>query len=201
MALNQAKLQADILKVCLDMNDIKDNSGNCFMAEGFARAIADYISQGQTSTQDAGVAPGGIYAGAGVGTMVIAESDLADALVATFEAGFGNDDLAEHIAGDTDAILSADDTVSETSTGIVTTPSGVTSPFAGPAVGSFTGDKKGITTILKACFSAMNRLSEGGNEKFALDFATAIHLYMTSGAINVELQVPFMAGTGSGVIA
>jgi hypothetical protein len=200
MALNPAKLQAGILKVCLDMNGIKDDSGNHFMAEGFAKAIVDYIAGGQTSTQDSGAAPAGIYTGAGVGAMAIAETDLADAFASTFEAVFENDALAEHIAGDIDDILSADDIVSETSTGTVTTPSGVTSPFAGPAVGSFSGNKNGITTILKACFSAMNRMSEGGNEKFALDFATAIHLYMTSGSINVELQAPF-AGTGSGVIA
>jgi hypothetical protein len=201
MALNPAKLQADILKVCLDMNNIEDDSGNRFMAEGFAKAIFDYIAGGQTSTADSGAAPAGSYSGAGVGTMAISESNLADALEATFADGYGNNELADKIAADGDDASSAADTVTETSTGTVTTPSGATSPFSGPAKGDFTGNKAVISTALKACFAAMNSMPEGGNEKFAQDFAVAVHAYMTGGLISVELKPPFVSGSGSGGIA
>jgi hypothetical protein len=201
MALNQPKLQADILKVCLDMNDKKDDSGNRFMAEGFAKAIFDYIAGGQTSTTDSGAAPAGSYSGAGVGAMAISEADLADAFEATFVAGYDNNDLADKIAKNDDDASSAEDTVTETSTGTVATPSGVSSPFSGPAIGEFIGSKDIISTALKACFSAMNSMSAGGNEKFAQDFAASVHAYMTGGAISVELKTPFVSGSGSGGIA
>jgi hypothetical protein len=201
MALNLAKLQTDILKVCLDMNNIKDDSGNRFMAEGFAKAIFDYISGGQTSTTDSGSAPAGSYSGTGIGTMAISEAGLADAFEATFVAGYANNELADKIAEDDDNASSADDTVTETSTGTVTTPSGATSSFSGPAKGDFAGSKSIISTALKACFASMDSISEGGNEKFAQEFAAAIHAYMTGGSISVELKAPFISGSGSGGIA
>jgi hypothetical protein len=200
MALNPAKLQADILKVCLDMNDIKDDSGNRFMAEGFAKAIFNYISGGQTSTTDSGAAPSGSYSGAGVGTMAISEAGLADDFEATLAAGYENNELADKIAENDDDASSAEDTVTETSTGTVTTPSGATSPFSGPAKGDFTGSKDIISTALKSCFASMNSMSDGGNEKFAQDFAAAIHAYMTGGSISVELKPPFTSGSGTGKI-
>jgi hypothetical protein len=201
MALNQSKLQADILKVCLDMNDIKDDTGNRFMAEGFAKAIFDYIAGGQTSTTDTGAAPAGSYSGAGVDAMAISEADLADAFEATFVAGYDNNDLADKIAENDDDASSAEDTATETSTGTVTTPAGVSSSFSLPATGEFTGSKDIISTTLKACFSAMNSMSAGGNEKFAQDFAAAVHAYMRGGSISVKLKAPFVSGSGSGGIA
>jgi hypothetical protein len=199
MALNPAKLEADILKVCLGMNDIEDDSGNRFMAEGFAKALFDYIAGGQTSTADSGAAPAGSYSGAGA--MAISESGLADAFEAAFAAGYGNDELADKIAADGDDALSAADTVTEASAGTVTTPSGATSPFSGPAKGDFTGNKAVISTALKACFASMNSMTEGGNGKFAQDFAAGFHAYMTGGSASVELRPPFVSGSGSGGIA
>jgi hypothetical protein len=133
--------------------------------------------------------------------MAISEAGLAAAFEATFVAGYANNDLADKIAKDDDDASSADDTVTETSMGIVTTPSGATSSFSGPARGNFAGNKAIISTALKACFESMNSMSEGGNEKFAQDFADAIHSYMSSGSISVELKEPFISGSGSGGIA
>ncbi|MDR0375246.1 MAG: hypothetical protein LBH85_05925 [Treponema sp.] len=81
-----------------------------------------------------------------------------------------------------------------------TTPAGVSSPFAGTGKGKFTGNKAAIETTLKACFSAMNAMSEGGDDYFAARLAAAVGAYLKAGSVSVTLQSP-LAGTGAGAIA
>jgi hypothetical protein len=134
--------------------------------------------------------------------MTINADTLKNDLQTTFEAKYSNDDLAAHMATDIDNACKADNTVSTTSTGTVTTPSGATSPFSGPAQGKFTGSKSTIESKLKTCFSAMNDMSSGGNDYYAAQFASAIDSYLKAGTISVTLKVPpFASGSGSGKIA
>jgi hypothetical protein len=200
MALVVGTLQADLLSIFLSMNDKKEG-GDEYQAEKMSEAIKKFILAGQTSTSDSGVAPAGNYKGAGVGVMTIDDSQLKDDLLATFEAKYGDDDLADHMAADIDTACAADDTVEETSTGTVTTGSGATSPFFGPAVGKFAGTKTLISLPLKACFKSMTGMMEGGNQYYAARLATAIDAYMKAGTISVELKPPFISGSGSGKIA
>jgi hypothetical protein len=200
MALPVATLQADLLSSFLAMNTI-DEGGNEYHAEKMAAAIKKYILAGQTSTTDSGAAPAGPYAGSGVGVMTIDDSQLKDDLFATFEAGYSDDDLADHMATDIDAACKTDNTVAETSTGKVTTGSGATVDFSGPAIGKFSGTKSLISTPLKACFQSMIGMLEGGNQLYAAQLAAAIDAYMKAGTITVQLKSPFSSGSGSGKIA
>jgi hypothetical protein len=200
MALVVAALQDDFLTAFLAMNTIEDG-GNEYKAEKVAQAIKDYIHNGQTSTSDSGAAPAGSYAGSGIGVMTIDDSRLKDDLLATFEAAYGDDELAEHIAADIDNACKADDTVKETSTGKVTTGSGAQVDFSGPAAGKFSGDKSLISTPLKACFRSMTGMLAGGNQYYAERFAAAMDAYMKAGTITVQLKPPFSSGSGSGTIA
>lgn len=200
MALVVATLQADLLTSFLAMNDIVEG-GNEYHAEKMAKAIKKYILAGQTSTSDSGAAPAGSYAGAGIGVMTIDDGQLKADLQATFEAAYGDDELAEHMATDIDNACKVGDTVAETSTGTVTTGSGATVPFSGPAVGKFSGNKSLISTPLKACFQTMIGMQEGGNQYYAAQLAAAVDAYMKAGTISIQLKPPFVSGSGSGSIS
>lgn len=200
MALIVSALQSSLLTTFLAMNDILDGSGDRYMADNVAANIKAYILTGMTSTTDTGVAPAGNYSGEGIGTMEIDESALAEDLLSTFKAEHDNDGLAAHMASDIDNACSKDGTVSETSSGMVTTSSGA-SQFSGSAQGKFTGDKSGIESALKSCFSAMDGMSAGGNERFAAELATAVDDYLKGGDITVSLKSPFVSGMGKGKIA
>jgi hypothetical protein len=133
-----------------------------------------------------------------MGTMAIDADNQKSKLTTTFDAAYTNDDLAAHIATDIDDICKADDTVTTTSAGTVTIPGAGTSPFSGPGKGKFTGTKTAVETLLKICFAAMNNMLQGGDEYFAAQLASAVDAYLKAGKINVNLQLPFISGTGSG---
>jgi hypothetical protein len=200
MALPVTTLQDDLLVAFLAMNSIAEG-GNDYQAEKVAQAIKKYILAGKTSTADSGAAPAGAYAGDGSGVMTIDDSQLKDDLFATFEAGYDDDDLADHMATDIDNVCRADNTVAETSIGKVTTGSGATVDLSGPAIGKFSGTKSLISTPLKACFQSMIGMLEGGNQLYAAQLAAAIDAYMKAGTITVQLKSPFTSGSGSGKIA
>jgi hypothetical protein len=200
MALPVATLQSDILASFLAMNDMVEG-GDEYQAEKVSQAIKKYILAGQTSTSDSGSAPAGSYVGAGIGVMTIDDAQLKADLQATLEAAYGDNELAEHMATDIDAACAADNTVQETSSGTVTTGSGATVNFSGPAVGKFSGDKSLISTPLKACFQSMIGMLDGGNQFYAARLSAAIDNYMKKGTISVQLKSPFVSGSGSGKIA
>ncbi|MDR1127696.1 MAG: hypothetical protein LBL20_00145 [Treponema sp.] len=198
MALAKATLETKLKSVFASMRD--GSKTNAWMASQIAAEIRVYILAGQVSTTDSGTAPAGVYAGAGSGTVTINNDNLGSALKTTFEAAYGNDDLAAHIAADINAACSASDTVSTSTKGTVTTSSGSSSSFSGTGKGKFTGAKATIETTLKACFAAMNALSKGGDDYFAAQLAAAVDAYLKAGSVNVTLQSP-LAGSGTGAVA
>jgi len=200
MALVATTLQADLLATYLAMNNIVDD-GDKYQAKNVAKDIKKYILAGKTTTTDVGAAPAGGYAGVSEGTMTIDAEQLEKDLFDTFDAKYNDDDLADHIATDIDNACSAEDTVQATSKGKVTTPSGATSDFSGPAIGKFSGTKSLISTPLKTCFRLMWDMVTGGNELYAQVFAAAIDAYMKAGTITVQLKSPFLSGSGSGKIS
>ena len=200
MALVSATLQADLYSAFNAMNDIKDDSGNRYMAEKVAKAISDFVKTGQVTSTDAGTAgDSGVYAGSGTGSMQISESNLKSKLQTTFEAKYKNNDLATHIASDIDDVCSASNTCSTTTTGTSTIPGTSPHPASGSGKGTFTGAKATIEAKLKSCFSSMNSMVTGGNMYFAQEFAVAVYNYLKNGTIAITLQAP-MSGAGSGGI-
>lgn len=200
MPLVKATLQANLFTAFDAMNNITDDSGNTYMAEKVAKAISDYIKTGTVTSVDAGTASdSGVYAGAGTGTMEIAESTLKSNLETTFKAKYENDDLATHIASDIDTVCSASNTCSTDTTGTSTIPSSPPKPASGKGKGTFTGVKATIETKLKSCFASMNNMADGGNMYLATEWADAVDSYMKAGTIVITLQPP-MSGSGSGVI-
>lgn len=200
MALVVLTLQADLLATYLAMNGI-EKGGDEYQAEKVSQAIKTYILTGKTATTDSGAAPAGSYSGASEGVMTIDADQLEEDLLKTFNAKYGDDDLADHMATDIDNACKAADTVQATSTGTVTTPAGVSSNFSGPAIGKFAGTKALISTPLKTCFKSMIGMLVGGNELYAQVLAAAVDAYLKAGTITVQLKAPFVSGSGSGKIA
>jgi len=216
MALVKTVFETKLKSIFAEMQD--GSKTDAWMAEQIATAIQTYVSSGQVTTTDSGAAPAGSYAGAGVGIMeidkndveedvideeeieedVLDEDNLGSKLTNTFESEYNNDDLAAHIATDIDDVCKADDTVTTTSSGTVTTPSGATSPFSGTGKGKFSGVKTTIETTLKTCFATMNNMSQGGDDYLAVQLASAVDAYLKAGAVNIDLQAPFVSGAGSG---
>jgi hypothetical protein len=197
MALAKAAFETKLKSVFASMLD--GSKTNAWMASQIASEIKAYILTGQATTTDAGSAPAGAYAGTGVGTMTIDNAAPDNALKTTFEAAYGNDDLAAHIAIDINAACAASGTVFTSTTGRVATSSG-SSSFSGTGKGKFSGDKTSIETALAACFLAMNSMSQGGDDYFAAQLAAALDAYLKAGSVSVALQLP-LTGSGTGVIA
>jgi hypothetical protein len=198
MALSNSVLETKLKSVFASMTD--GSKTDAWMASRIAGEVKSYILTGTVSTSDSGTVPAGAYAGAGSGTMTINDSNLGNALKTTFEAACGNEDLAAHIAADINAACTAGDTVSTGTTGTVTTPAGASSPLAGTGKGKFTGDKAALETALKACFTAMNAMPEGGDDYFAASLAAALTACLKAGQVSVTLLPP-LTGKGAGAIA
>jgi hypothetical protein len=202
MAFVPKTLETKLKAIYAAMDNIMDRTGNDYQAKEVAKAIKEYILTGKTSTTDSGTASGGSYSGKGTGTMTIDADILEKYLKITFAAGSDNPTLATNMATDIDNVCKIDNTVSETSSGTVTTSSGATSSFSGPAIGKFTGDKTKISVPLASCFEAMNSMmSGGGNDYYAAQFSTALTDYLNAATIAVQLEKPFISGSGSGKIA
>jgi len=201
MALVSTTLQTAFSAIFSAMNNMA-GGGDAYCAKQMAAAIKTFILAGQVATTDTGAASAGSYAGAGIGTMTIDNAQLEEDLLSTFDAKYGDNDLAENMAIDIDNACKADDTVQATSTGTVTTPVGATSPFSGSSIGKFKGMKSLISAPLETCFSTMAEMQTGGNELFAQVLAAAMDAYLKAGSISINLDVPpFVSGSGSGGIA
>lgn len=201
MALDKSTLQSSLYSAFNSMNDIKDDSGNKYMAEKVASAIYAFCKSGDVITVDSGKAvDSGVYVGAGKGKMEIAESDLKSKLQATFEAKYENDPLASHIADDIDSVCGAQNTCGTDTKGTSTIPGSTPKTASGKGKGTFAGAKATIENMLKAAFSKMNtdEMKKGdGNKHLAEEWADAVNSYISGGTVTITLQSP-MSGTGSG---
>jgi hypothetical protein len=201
MALVSTTFQATVVALCTVMDSIRDGSGDQYHAEKLAAAVKTYILTGQVATVDSGAAPAGSYTGTGVGTMTINADQLESDLLDTFDAAYDDPELAAHMATNIDDACKASDTVKITSTGTLKIPAGGTAPFSGPGKGKFTGSKSIIENGLKSCYAAMKSMAAAGNAYYALQFSICLTSYLTGGVVNINLQSPFISGTGAGKIA
>ncbi|MDR2150137.1 MAG: hypothetical protein LBO67_04850 [Spirochaetaceae bacterium] len=178
-----------------------EGDGDRYFADEFSTALKDFILTGEVATLDKGTTPAGSYRGVGTGKMLIDSNNLGSALYDTFINKIGNDALAEWIATTIDDVCKVDDTIKGATVGMLTPPSGTSVPFAGTSKGKFEGDKSFIEMALRACFSTMNSMLEGGDAYFAEIFADTVYTYLISGKVETVLDPPFTEGGGTGVIA
>jgi hypothetical protein len=196
--LDKSTLEVKLKSIFYAMQD--GGKTDAWMASQIAAAVKEYALTGTAATVDAGAAPAGAYAGAGIGVMTIDAQALEGALTPTFEGTKVNGFLAAGTADDIDAACSADGIVKTVTAGTVTTPVGASSPFGGTGEGSFTGVKTTIEALLLQCFTVMDTMAAGGDDYLAAQLAAAVDGYLKAGVISVDLNAP-LAGAGAGVIS
>jgi len=189
MALILDTFVNDLINIFSAMDNIMDGTGDEYQAIEMAAAIRRYILTGKVTTSDAGIIGESSYSGTGTGSMTINRDSLGRDLHATFIAQNSNNQLATQMSMDIDNACSAADTVT-------------TSNSIGPGIGSFTGERARIESVLRSCFITMDgMMTGGGNEFYARQLGEAITDYLRAGTITVRLLPPFSSGSGSGGIA
>ena len=200
MSLVPATLQSSLVSIFSAMGNMSEG-GDSYLAREMALAVKTFILTGAIATVDSGAASAGSYVGAGVGIMSIDNSALESALFDIFKEGYEDSDLADEIAFAIDDACTSDNVISIVSTGVLTTPAGVSSPLVANCGGSFTSSKSVISSLLVSCFSVMGSMPEGGDAYLALQLSLAIHAYMLAGIIDNAMDAPvFVSGSGVGKI-
>ncbi len=200
MSLKQSDLEDDLKEAFATMQNDAD------LARLVSAAIARYAESGDISTTDAGQVSAGTFAGSGTGKISVdssvCENVLINAMNSMKSMTAGGDALfAGKLAAGIDAMM-ADGTVTTDVSGTATPPPPAT-PVAlvGKAEkkGGFVGVSATIQTAMAACFPAMSGMTEGGDDFFAVQLATAVTVYLKAGIISTVGIEQLLGSTGSGV--
>jgi hypothetical protein len=204
MALVDSTLETALFTIFSNMNNIKDN-GDRYMAKNVALAIKNFVLTATVSTTDVGTVSGtSSYSGKGTGEQgcfVIDDSQLETDLFNAFtKENVTDEDIKNDMATSINDALSESNIISTSTSGKLTSPSGVVSDYSGTGKGTFSGAKTIISNKLSDTFAEMRKVKSGGNELFAKDLAEAIGDFIRNGTITVQLDTP-ITGTGVGSAA
>lgn len=197
-------LKTAILNIFSTMQNMTEG-GDAYFAKQLALAIKSYLLTATVSTTDSGTVSGsGSYVGKGTGAAgcyVIDNSTLESNLYTVFiKKETTDNEIADGIANAVNTACTASNSISTTTTGTYTPPSGSTVPgYTGTGKGTFTGVKKNIADSLKDVFDDMRDMTEGGDDYFAEELSQSIGDYLRAGTVNVNLDSP-LSGSGSGKI-
>ena len=201
MSLNQKALKDNLLSVFQKMTDGDDS----YFAKQVSAKIADYVESVSITTVDAGSVSAGVFAGSGIGSISV-DSTVCEKIVnaacetmVNMTTG-GDDHLAEKLANGINTMMLAGK-VNASVTGTVTSPSGVASPLAGKAKGTFTGVSATLQSGFSAAFTAMQNMSENGNSYLAGEIAQAVTEYLKAGMISTQGQEALSGSVGTGSIS
>lgn len=200
MSLNVADLKDALYDAFTTMQDDAD------LAKKLSAAIADYAESGDITTTDSGQISAGTFAGSGSGKISVDSSVCENIIVAATDSMksmvSGGDILfAAQIAAGIDAMM-ADGTVKTDVLGTATPPPPATPfPMGGKAEkkGGFVGVSATIQAAMAACFPVMLGMTEGGDDFFAAQLATAVTAYLKAGIITTNGTGALLGSTGSGV--
>lgn len=199
MSLDFNVLKSGLVSVFQDMSDDRR------FAQGISEKIASYAQSGAAQTVDAGTIAGGAFSGTGSGSITVNAALCENIIYAAcmviqgMTAG-GNAYLAAQMALGIDTMMSAG-TVNTSVVGTVVTPAGVPSAMAGVATGRFSGVSMALRTGFLAAFTAMDAMTEGGDEYLAAQIALAVTGYLTSGVVTTQGQANLAGSIGNGLIS
>ena len=198
MSLNQSALKQSLLSAFQSMKDGDDT----VFAQKVSGAVADYAAMGTIITADVGAVSVGAFTGAGNGAITV-QASVCFAIVlaacktmSNLPAG-GNAVLAAQLASGIDAMMSAGSVIT-TVTGAAVTPVGASVPLAGSAKGSFTGVSAALIGAFTAAFSAMESMTENGDDFLAEQIAAAVTSYLSAGIISTQGLAPIAGSVGTG---
>ena len=159
-------------------------------------------AMGTIITADVGAVSVGAFTGAGNGAITV-QASVCFAIVlaacktmSNLPAG-GNAVLAAQLASGIDAMMSAGSVIT-TVTGAAVTPVGASVPLAGSAKGSFIGVSATLIGAFTAAFSAMESMTENGDDFLAEQIAAAVTSYLSAGIISTQGLAPIAGSVGTG---
>ncbi|MDR1905168.1 MAG: hypothetical protein LBQ88_23165 [Treponema sp.] len=201
MALNATTLKNDLLNAFRSMTDGEDS----VFAEGIATSTDDYTESGSIVTADAGPVSGGAFAGAGNGDNTTDNQICRGIVLAacnamrTMTTG-GNAYLAAQLAHAIHSMVMGGE-VNTDVVGVVTPPPSA-SPF--PRNGKAKGQQLGVSAPMQAAFlaafTAMDGMTEGGDEYLAEQIATAVDAYLKAAVVNTNGQGALAGSKGIGAM-
>lgn len=208
MPLVQTTLEQDLKNAFSEMKKGGENTNDAYFAKKFSEACKKFGESGTITTADAGAVPAGAFTGTGTGRLSLQsslmEQPLLSACKAMTDASSGDSILANGIGNALFAMVSAGK-VDTNITGVVVSPSGVSSPLAGTGTGTITCSQASLISGLVSCFSEMknNAGSEGydGDAVFARKASSLIMQFFTQGSVVTAGTGALAGSVGSGTMA
>lgn len=188
MAFSQSALQAELYSV---FNSMTDGDNHKF-SKGISGAFKNFVNSGKPQTTDSGSIPTGAFTGASVSGSMTSDSSSCEGIIqsaceAMVNGSKNNDYIAEKIAeGLQDLTDGTEVNTSVSGTTVPPVPPPPTIPTSGSAKGGINCDTSPVEAGLKACFSSMADMTEGGNMYFASELARLTYSCLTSGTVNTE---------------
>jgi hypothetical protein len=201
MSLNVQTLKDDLLAAFRSMTD----GDNKVFSEKVSKAMDDYTETGTINTTDAGAVSAGAFAGSGNGDNTTDDSICEKIVYAacnamsTMTAG-GNAYLAEQLALGIHSMVIRGD-IKTNVTGTVVPPGSSPVPMSGTAKGTqMSTAMAAMQASFLAAFTAMDAMTEGGDEYMAQQIATAVDVYLKSAIVNTQGQGPLAGSVGVGAM-
>ena len=182
---------------------VGDNPNEAF-AEGVAKAWKDFAESGSITTVDVGGIPGGVFAGAGTGSITVDDRPCADALVAACtqmqNMASGRDTfLAEKMAAALHSLITSGQ-VSTDVIGTRTPPSSSPVPASGSAKGSMTGIPMPVQLGLIAAFTTMGGMTAGNSAFLAAQLAPLTRAYLAAAIVTTNGEGSLAGSIGTGAM-
>ncbi|GHT52842.1 hypothetical protein FACS1894106_2410 [Spirochaetia bacterium] len=201
MALVVSTLKNDLVKAFQAMTDGDDK----VFSEKVSKATDDYTETGKVTTADAGAIPSGAFTGSGTGGNTTDDSICEKIVYAacnvmkTMTAG-GNAYLAAQLALAIHTMVMQGE-VKTNVTGTVIPPGSSPVPMSGTAKGTQMGTAMAaMQASFLAAFTAMDAMTEGGDEYLATQIAAAVDTYLKSAVINTQGQAALAGSVGVGAM-
>lgn len=206
MALIKATLENDLKQVFSDMKSAGENASDDDFASGIAKACADFVKSGTVITIDAGTVSSGVFAGSGNGSVSVEASLMENSLKSACSAmknmtEGGDAVLASAIATGFVTMTTAGQVETDI-VGATTSPAGFpVPPTNGKGKGTIICQPASILGSLTSAFNNMKNMTDGGDDVFASELASAIDTCVKAGVIVVNGQGALSGTIGSGTIS
>jgi hypothetical protein len=192
MALVTANLMSDLLSAFNRMYETYE-AGERIFADEVAKACDNFAESGLINTIDAGPVSGGVFSGAGKGSLACEDVPCADEIFAACNAmydmagdGFDGDSyLAQKLAEAIDNMILAGVITCDVA-GMVNPPSGSSFPRSGTSKGTFTCVPHPLQAAFLSAFYAMRDMKEDGDRYLAQQMANAVNAYLLAGVANTQ---------------
>lgn len=188
MAFSQSALQSELYSVFSSMTD----GDNHKFSKGISNSFKNFVDSGTPQTTDTGSIPIGTFTGASVSGSMTSDSSGCEGIIQTaceamVDGSKDNDYLAEKIAKGLQDLTDRTEVLTSVSGSTVPpSPPPPTIPTSGSAKGGIDCDTSPVEAGLKACFSAMVDMTEGGDMYFASELARLTYTCLTSGIVNTD---------------